>query len=222
MRGQDLSKYVPLSRREYDDPVINKIAEVAARIEGEHYLEYTRLEEIIAFCREMGYRQIGIAHCVGLTREAKLLRDILKDFFAVARLRPNGASGNQSTVLWTASVERDQATLYSLGPTTLGCSVDAVLFRLTKSAVQPRSNDTGPLRRCSSISSSQVCFYCFAQHAMTRCRCDYWIMPQFITCSHTGGAKGEIKSRSDTNEKNVISIDVGYSADWLHDRSQGT
>jgi len=83
VRGQDLSKYVPLSRREYDDPVINKIAEVAARIEGEHYLEYTRLEEIIAFCREMGYRQIGIAHCVGLTREAKLLRDILKDFFAV-------------------------------------------------------------------------------------------------------------------------------------------
>jgi len=52
-----------------------------------------------------------------------------------------------------------------------------------RNAVQPRSNGTGSLRRCSSISSNQIRLYCFAQHAVTRRRCDYWMMPQFRICS---------------------------------------
>jgi len=44
--------------------------------------------------------------------------------------------GNRSTVLWTASVERDPATQRSFDQTILCRSVDATLLRLTKSAVQ--------------------------------------------------------------------------------------
>jgi len=40
----------------------------------------------------------------------------------------------QSTVLWTASVERNPATLCSLDQTVLHRSVNAALLRLTKSA----------------------------------------------------------------------------------------
>ncbi len=64
--------------------------------------------------------------------------------------------GKQSTVLWTASVERDPATLCSLGLTALWRFVNAALFRPTKSAAQPRSNDAVPLRRCNSASSGRV------------------------------------------------------------------
>jgi uncharacterized metal-binding protein len=42
-------------------------------IEGEHYMQWTRLEEVMGYARGMGYRKIGIAHCVELTREDRVL-----------------------------------------------------------------------------------------------------------------------------------------------------
>jgi len=44
-------------------------------------MEWTRLEEIIGFAEQMGYKQIGVAHCVGLNSEAKKLKDILDKKF---------------------------------------------------------------------------------------------------------------------------------------------
>ena len=46
-------------------------------------MEWTRLEEVMGYARNMGYRKIGIAHCVGLTREARVLKDILEREFEV-------------------------------------------------------------------------------------------------------------------------------------------
>jgi uncharacterized metal-binding protein len=62
---------------EYKNTDNRKILEVSTRIEGEHYMEWTRLEEVMGFAEQMGYKQIGIAHCVGLNNEAKLLKDVL-------------------------------------------------------------------------------------------------------------------------------------------------
>ena len=98
------------------------------------------------------------------------------------QLQSNG-TGQTIYSLSAASIERTPATLCSLGRTALGRFVDATLLCLTKSAVQPRPNDTVPLRRCGSVSSNQVRLYCFAQHAVTGRRCVHWMMPQFRTCS---------------------------------------
>jgi uncharacterized metal-binding protein len=49
-----------------------KIAMQACRTEYEGYCIRTRVEEVMEFASNMGYKKLGIAHCVGLTREAGL------------------------------------------------------------------------------------------------------------------------------------------------------
>lgn len=83
VRGQDLMSYVASSRKEYEKADNKKILEVSSHIEGEHYMEWTRLEEVFSFAEQMGYSRIGLSHCVGLTTEAKQLKDILGKKFAV-------------------------------------------------------------------------------------------------------------------------------------------
>lgn len=83
VRGQNLKEYAPRTLEEYKNTDNRKILEVSTRIEGEHYMEWTRLEEIMGFAEQMGYKQIGIAHCVGLSNEAKLLKDVLDKKFTV-------------------------------------------------------------------------------------------------------------------------------------------
>jgi uncharacterized metal-binding protein len=86
VRGQDFSTYLATIGKEYEMEENRRILEVSTRIEGEHYMEWTRIEEIIAFAEQMGYQKIGIAHCVGLTNEAKVLIDILENKFTVSSL----------------------------------------------------------------------------------------------------------------------------------------
>ena len=53
----------------------------ACHIEAEHYMKKTRLEELILFAKEMNFKKLGIAFCIGLEHEAKIINDILaKDF----------------------------------------------------------------------------------------------------------------------------------------------
>ena len=82
-RGQDFSYYVDPSKNEYENASNKKILEVSARIEGEHYMQWTRLEEIISFAEQMGYTRIGISHCIGLTTEAEYLVEALNRKFTV-------------------------------------------------------------------------------------------------------------------------------------------
>lgn len=46
----------------------------------------SRVDEIIAFAKEAGYKKIGIAHCISVTREARRLEEILKESFEVKRV----------------------------------------------------------------------------------------------------------------------------------------
>ncbi len=85
-RGHDLEKYDRPAREAYNDAENKKILEVSTRIEGEHYMQWTRLEEIIGFAKQMQYKRIGIAYCIGLTNEAKKLKDILDQHFEVAAI----------------------------------------------------------------------------------------------------------------------------------------
>lgn len=50
----------------------------AAQTECEGYCKQTRIEEIMHFARKMGYERIGIAHCVGLKKEAGIFMRVLR------------------------------------------------------------------------------------------------------------------------------------------------
>ncbi|MDQ2082974.1 DUF1847 domain-containing protein [Xanthobacteraceae bacterium Astr-EGSB] len=57
------------------DGLINR---VAAEVEGTYYCKINRIEETIAFARRIGAKLLGIATCVGLAAETKILVDILR------------------------------------------------------------------------------------------------------------------------------------------------
>ena len=65
-------------RKLYEDDENNKVSVISAQIENEFYLRYTRVEELIEFAKRMGYSRIGIATCVGLIEESRILARILR------------------------------------------------------------------------------------------------------------------------------------------------
>ena len=62
----------------YDEEDTRKAAQVSARVEGEGYCKWTRVEEVIEFSKRMGYKKLGIANCVGLMEQASLFTRILE------------------------------------------------------------------------------------------------------------------------------------------------
>jgi uncharacterized metal-binding protein len=58
--------------------LLQRMAMESARTEAAGYCVATRVEETMDFARRMGWRRLGIAHCIGLIREAKIAADIFK------------------------------------------------------------------------------------------------------------------------------------------------
>ena len=50
----------------------------AAEVEYDFYGKLTRVEEIIEYAKKMGMKKLGIATCVGLLSESRILADILR------------------------------------------------------------------------------------------------------------------------------------------------
>lgn len=65
-------------RRLYEDEENNKVSVISAEIENDFYMRYTRVDEVVEFSRRMGFSKIGIATCVGLIEESRVLARILK------------------------------------------------------------------------------------------------------------------------------------------------
>lgn len=55
-----------------------KLAQVAASIESDGYRKWPRVQETILFAKRMGYQKIGIATCVALIRESRILAKMLR------------------------------------------------------------------------------------------------------------------------------------------------
>jgi uncharacterized metal-binding protein len=66
------------ARAEYEDEQTRLLAQAAARTEAGGYCKETRVEEIMSFARRLGVSHLGIASCVGLIREARLLQEIFE------------------------------------------------------------------------------------------------------------------------------------------------
>ncbi len=73
----------------YDRPEVREFARQASIQEAECYADRDRkpyvmhpvkprLQEVMEFCRRMGYNRLGLAFCGGLTNEAAVLSEVLK------------------------------------------------------------------------------------------------------------------------------------------------
>ena len=80
--GKDCTDVREAVKAEYRDGAL-VMAQTAAYIEATYYMQKTRIEEIIEFAKEMGYKRIGIAFCIGLAREAETVHNILAQHFDV-------------------------------------------------------------------------------------------------------------------------------------------
>lgn len=60
-----------------------KELEISSRLEVEHYMKLTRVEEVIQYALNMGYKKIGLAFCIGLSREAEVIHKIFEKHFEV-------------------------------------------------------------------------------------------------------------------------------------------
>ncbi|MBI5118976.1 DUF1847 domain-containing protein [Candidatus Poribacteria bacterium] len=77
---QNFSGIISSTIAEYkDDPQKSKLALAAARVEGEGYGRWSRVEETIIFARKIGAKKIGIATCIGLLKESQMLMRILEE-----------------------------------------------------------------------------------------------------------------------------------------------
>jgi uncharacterized metal-binding protein len=56
-----------------------KLLKVACDIEREFYGKLTRVEEIVEFAKRMGFKKIGIAFCIGLFDEAKVIAEVFEN-----------------------------------------------------------------------------------------------------------------------------------------------
>jgi len=66
----------------YDD-IDRRLMTAAAKIEGRHYMQLSRLEESVKFAQELGCTTVGVAFCVGLVQETKYIVQYLQKFFTV-------------------------------------------------------------------------------------------------------------------------------------------
>ncbi|WP_147539382.1 DUF1847 domain-containing protein [Anaerotruncus rubiinfantis] len=64
--------------REYEKPEQHEFYIKASEIEAIGYGQWTRMQEIMEFCRNMGYQKLGLAFCRGLRWEAKVISRVLR------------------------------------------------------------------------------------------------------------------------------------------------
>jgi uncharacterized metal-binding protein len=81
--GKDCFDLAKQSLERYQDEEILATTRASTALEGRHYMKLCRIEEVIEFAREMGYRHLGIAFCIGLSEEASVLAKVLKQHFKV-------------------------------------------------------------------------------------------------------------------------------------------
>ena len=66
------------ARAEYQKPEINRFFVTSSVLEHDGYCQWPRLKETVVFCQRMGYKRIGLAFCIGLAKEPKVVADLLR------------------------------------------------------------------------------------------------------------------------------------------------
>ena len=71
-----------IKTKDFDKKTL-KLIKVASTIEAKHYMKACRLEELLRFCKMMDYKKLGVAFCVGMENEAKMMQRVLEKHFEV-------------------------------------------------------------------------------------------------------------------------------------------
>lgn len=66
-------------KAQYQEPENLKIAHQSALVESEGYCKKTRLEEIVDFSNKCNFHKLGVAFCIGLSKEAEIFCSILRE-----------------------------------------------------------------------------------------------------------------------------------------------
>jgi len=80
----DIAEEAKAAYKDKGDAEVLKSLKVATRIESRYYMQKTRIEEVILYAQEMDYKKVGVAFCIGLENEAKVLCTILSHYFEVS------------------------------------------------------------------------------------------------------------------------------------------
>ena len=64
--------------RVYQDPFVREVAYASALVESEGYCKWSRVEEIVALAKKLGFTRIGIATCISFVDLAHTLSAILE------------------------------------------------------------------------------------------------------------------------------------------------
>ncbi len=67
----------------YKDRRIARLHRAAAAVEARHYCKANRLRETALFARELGFTRLGLAFCIGLADEARVIAEVLGREFTV-------------------------------------------------------------------------------------------------------------------------------------------
>ncbi len=81
--GKDCFGTAAEHKKLYEDERIARLHKAASAIEARHYCKETRLGEVILFAGECGCDTVGLAFCIGLESEAKVVEEILSHHFKV-------------------------------------------------------------------------------------------------------------------------------------------
>ena len=79
-QGKDCFAKTDSHSQLYKEPIA-KLHKASSAIEAKYYCEKTRLGETILLAKELGCRKIGLAFCIGLSEEAKIIDKILSKHF---------------------------------------------------------------------------------------------------------------------------------------------
>jgi uncharacterized metal-binding protein len=81
--GKDCFSKESNHKQLYQNSSIAELHRAASTVEARHYGKETRLGEVILLAKQLGYKKIGLAFCIGLSEEAKIIDEILSKHFRV-------------------------------------------------------------------------------------------------------------------------------------------
>jgi uncharacterized metal-binding protein len=81
--GKDCFGSADRDSRLYGNEEVSRLHRAASAIEARHYCAEPRLQEVVLFAKELGCKRLGLAFCVGLASEAKVIEEILSRSFDV-------------------------------------------------------------------------------------------------------------------------------------------
>jgi uncharacterized metal-binding protein len=81
--GKDCFSKAGNHKQLYQDSDIAKLHRAASAIEARYYKKETRLGEVVLLAKQLQYQKVGLAFCIGLSEEAKIIAEILSKHFKV-------------------------------------------------------------------------------------------------------------------------------------------